>query len=636
MVADADCFLAHLGKLAASPLGENYQDALLKKMLQTALQMQSYRQHDLELWNIIGECMSKSGCLFNQLVEKITTHTGQCLFIHFDEIGSLALNSKLRSHFVDATSTSGTEVYYNFWGSLISTLKVPTAIVYASGKGAGLSIIGHGQSFSPGEMIHLMMEPLKREHVMEILESPAYPTERFGSEPVCKQFFKLEPEADRETIGKFAELIAEVSGGIPRLMRFALAGVWSERVEPKLEDFDGGRGTPEYRRIVDAAVIGIEQCPDWQQYNGLSERMKLLDPGKQLGFAAFSGRIYKKTDCLNVKANEQTTKIPVAKIASDMGYYMEPIGKDHFRLILPQLFFVAMFEALVKCFKDSLPEQLSRQESGLVDGIIFETGLGDALGFSMCLAIFEASRKLQEGRLRDALPDLKCVDGAAARLGEIKLRWEQPVKEPQEVFVTMTRLRRTIKDPKPRMSARSLNECLSTRAGTSTMSYADFGRELAEWIPGVVSGESEASSGFRIIRAGPLSESPDVLLLAWDDSTVGLIGFQAKALEARTPWPMKAYEKNQKEMKALGDAVKAAFEKEGHRGVLTGAVLVGTHLELPEDLEEELKDQPLDETLVWQDAWAVGEKKDPSFPCSTTTFIRLSCIHPRSLLPSIA
>ena len=397
------------------------------------------------------------------------------------------------------------------------------------------------------------------------------------------------------------------------MIRFALAGVWSELGELKLEHFSSDQPTLEYRKIVDAAVEGMKECRDWHVYQGLSNRMNLLDIGKTQGYAVFSGRIFRNNELFELNRNGQDTRISVAKIANDLGYYTAPIGAKHFRLILPPIFIRSVFEDLIRCFAKAIPERMSGQASDPSGWVKFEDLLADALGFSLCQATFEAARRMEEGRLRDALPDLKAVEGAGAQLGEIKLRWERTLNDPQEVIVTMTQIRRTIKGRRQPMSgAQSLNESLVRRQGNLSMSYADFGMVLAEQIPDVLGGEREGSAGFRLIRSGLLSQSPDVMLLAWDDSKVGLIGFQAKALEPSTPWPTKAYKTNQNDMRALGDALKSAFDKKGNRQVLTGAVFVGTHEMLPEDLEEMLEEQEPDGTLVWQDAWAVGGKENPS------------------------
>mgnify|MGYP005849160231 CR=1 FL=1 len=279
------------------------------------------------------------------------------------------------------------------------------------------------------------------------------------------------------------------------------------------------------------------------------------------------------------------------------------------------------------------------------DGEAFETRLQDGLGFSLCGAVVEASKESKESRvglLRDALPDLKKAEGAGAKqLGEIKLRWDEELKcAPEHLLIQMAQLR-----PESSKSGGglvggngSLKEGLARTEGRKSLSYAEFGRILAEGV-GRVGGEE--ASGFRILRPGPVSQSPDVLLLAWDKWRLGLIGFQAKALEKDSKWPVDALRKNRGQMEAIGKAVKDAIDKlvvaeeeeeEGsqvkQRTVLTGAVVVGTRLSLSatlkkelEQIHEEMKSKQIrggkrekqsEDQLVWQDAWAVGEKQDPS------------------------
>jgi len=143
------------------------------------------------------------------LVQRLQLMTGRPLFVHVDEVGAIEAES-LDVRWTSVFGARGTfERYYSLWNELVA-LQKQGCFVYVTGKLPGLWTVGRGldkKLASPGEALHLTLSCFDASHIEELLRVTGIAALLGHGTP------------------QLANELRDYTGGVPRLVQYALDGV---------------------------------------------------------------------------------------------------------------------------------------------------------------------------------------------------------------------------------------------------------------------------------------------------------------------------------------------------------------------------------------------------------------------------
>lgn len=263
------------------------------------------------------------------------------LILHFDEVGSLS-NPKLVKLFGDPSASDDIEaiisVYYAFWSCIEPLVRMRNCFVYVSGRGSELAGMGRGQRNSPGVMRHLVLEPLQVEHIMEIFAHPILLPLAAAAVPTCTALFRIQhnwSDSERSILTQVAQLVAKLSGGVPRLISYALSFLQLrygsvEHVQEFLKD------------PVIAARLLTEVMRDVPQASAFGLPRHLHDHPAVVGELVMAA-LTKQSFVRNKRVSIGKQKFEIAWLAGDLGL-TQTLEGDQFILSAPPVHYASLVE----------------------------------------------------------------------------------------------------------------------------------------------------------------------------------------------------------------------------------------------------------------------------------------------------